>query len=102
MSLIHLHVPNSVRLCYDFILFLHVPNVPFCCARLNKILELGQALEELGRRARTIRALPLYLLCCDFFLSLDELEVNVERRGLLLCLLWLRDLTLGNPCPSLR
>lgn len=40
-----------------------------------------QALEELGHRARTIRALPLYLLCCDFFLSLDELEVKKMFHG---------------------
>eukprot|EP00903_Cladosiphon_okamuranus_P015566 g14371.t1 len=33
-----------------------------------------QALEELGLRARTIRALPLFLLCCDYFLSIDDRE----------------------------
>ncbi|CAM9470992.1 unnamed protein product, partial [Sphacelaria rigidula] len=33
-----------------------------------------QVKERTGRRARTIRALPLYLLCCDLFLAVDEQE----------------------------
>ncbi|CAM9131666.1 unnamed protein product, partial [Discosporangium mesarthrocarpum] len=32
----------------------------------------AEAAEQMGRRARTIRGLPLYLLCCDFLLTLND------------------------------
>ncbi|CAM9458256.1 unnamed protein product, partial [Ectocarpus sp. 12 AP-2014] len=38
-----------------------------------------EALEEVGQRARTIRALPLFLLCCDYFLSVDDREPIYTR-----------------------
>ncbi|CAM9426216.1 unnamed protein product, partial [Scytosiphon promiscuus] len=44
----------------------------------------AQVIEDLGQRARTIRALPLFLLCCDYFLSVDD------REPIYMCSPWTR------------
>lgn len=55
------------------------PSISLSVSRLSRepclTFARRKALEELGLRARTIRALPLFLLCCDYFLSVDDREV---------------------------